>query len=144
MLWEAVKRAQARTMIYFWIALGSGIGGIARFGCTEVAAWLFGGAFPWGILFINAFGSFVIGFFFTYSGPDGRLLVSSTTRQFVMTGLCGGYTTFSSFSLDTLNLMRDGRVVAAGANVVLSLAACLLFVWVGHVLAAELNRTRRG
>lgn len=144
MLWEAVKRAQARTMIYFWIALGSGIGGIARFGCTEVAAWLFGRAFPWGILFINAFGSFVIGFFFTYSGPDGRLLMSSTTRQFVMTGLCGGYTTFSSFSLDTLNLMRDGQVVAAGSNVVLSLAACLLFVWVGHVLAAELNRTRRG
>jgi CrcB protein len=130
-------------MIYFWIALGSGIGGVARFACADFAAWLLGNTFPWGILLINALGSFVIGFFFTYTGPDGRLLVSSTTRQFVMTGLCGGYTTFSSFSLDTLNLLRDQRLLAAGANIVLSVAACLLFVWVGHVVAAELNKPRK-
>ena len=129
-------------MLYLWIALGSGLGGVARLACAEAAAWLFGGAFPWGILIINALGSFVIGFFFTYTGPDGRLLVSSTTRQFVMTGLCGGYTTFSAFSLDTLNLMRDGRLPAAGANIVLSLLACLLFVWAGHALAARLTRPR--
>jgi CrcB protein len=129
-------------MIYFWIALGSGIGGVARFACVEFAEWLWGHAFPWGILLANAFGSFVIGFFFTYTGPDGRLLVSSTTRQFVMTGVCGGYTTFSAFSLDTLNLLRDQQLLAAGANAVLSVAACLLLVWVGHAVAAELSRPR--
>ncbi len=130
-------------MLYVWIAVGSGIGGAARFWCSEMSAQLLGEAFPWGILLVNAAGSFIIGFFFTYTGPDGRLLVSSTTRQFVMTGLCGGYTTFSAFSLDTLHLMRDGRVLAAGANVVLSVALCLLFVWLGHALAARLNRLRR-
>jgi fluoride exporter len=130
-------------MLYLWIALGSGIGGVARFACAEAAAWLFGGAFPWGILIINALGSFVIGFFFTYTGPDGRLPVSPTTRQFVMAGLCGGYTTFSAFSLDTLDLMRDGRLLAAGANIVLSLLVCLLLVWAGHALAAKLARPRR-
>jgi CrcB protein len=130
-------------MIYFWIALGSGIGGVARFACSELAASLVGSIFPWGILCINAVGSFVIGFFFTYTGPDGRLLVSSTVRQFVTTGLCGGYTTFSAFSLDTLNLMREERLFAAGANVVLSVAACLVFAWAGHVVAAELNKLRK-
>jgi CrcB protein len=131
-------------MLYAWIALGSGIGGAGRFWCAEMSARLFGVAFPWGILFVNVVGSFVIGFLFTYSGPDGRRPVSATTRQFVMTGLCGGYTTFSAFSLDTLNLMRDGRLFAAGANVALSLALCLLFVWLGHALAATLDRLRRG
>jgi fluoride exporter len=131
-------------VLYAWIALGSGIGGATRFWCAETSARLLGEGFPWGILLVNVAGSLVIGFFFTYSGPDGRLLVSTTTRQFVMTGLCGGYTTFSAFSLDTLNLMRDGRPFAAGANVVLSLALCLLFVWLGHALAARLNRPARG
>jgi len=130
--------------LYAWIALGSGIGGAARFWCAEMSARLLGEGFPWGILLVNVAGSLVIGFFFTYSGPDGRLLVSTTTRHFVMTGLCGGYTTFSAFSLDTLNLMRDGRLLAAGANVVLSVALCLLFAWLGHALAARLNRPARG
>jgi CrcB protein len=130
--------------LYAWIAFGSGIGGAARFWCAEMSARLLGAGFPWGILLVNVAGSLVIGFFFTYSGPDGRLLVSTTTRQFVMTGLCGGYTTFSAFSLDTLNLMRDGRIFAAGANVVLSVALCLLFAWLGHALAARLNRPARG
>ena len=130
-------------MIYFWIALGSGIGGVARLACADLATWLLGPQFPWGILLINALGSFVIGFFFTFTGPDGRVLVSSTARQFVMTGLCGGYTTFSAFSLDTLNLMRADRLLAAGANVVLSLAACLASVWIGHIVAAELNKPRK-
>jgi CrcB protein len=131
-------------VLYVWIAVGSGIGGAARFWCAEMAVRLLGDGFPWGILLVNVAGSLVIGFFFTYSGPDGRLLVSTTTRQFVMTGLCGGYTTFSAFSLDTLNQMRDGRIFAAGANVVMSVALCLLFAWLGHALAARLNRPARG
>src|SRR5689334_13275411 len=95
-------RRRPGTMLYLWIALGSGLGGGARLWCAQMSARLFGDAFPWGILIINAVGSLVIGFYFTYTGPDGRLLVRPTTRQFVMTGLCGGYTTFSAFSLDTL------------------------------------------
>jgi CrcB protein len=132
-----------KLVLYMLIALGSGTGAVARAACGQVGIWLFGNAFPWGILIVNAVGSFIIGFFFTVTSPDGRWFASSTTRQFVMTGLCGGYTTFSSFSLDTLNLMRDGRLVAAGANVMLSLTACLLFVWIGHILAADLNRPHK-
>jgi CrcB protein len=126
-------------MMYFWIAVGSGLGGMARYWCSGVAARLIGETFPWGTLIVNVVGSFIIGFFFTLTGPDGRLLVGSTVRQFVMVGLCGGYTTFSSFSLQTLNLMQDGEFLYAGANIVLSVVVCLLAVWVGHVAAAALN-----
>jgi len=81
----------------------------------------------------------VIGFFATLTGPDGRLLVAPGARQFVLVGLCGGYTTFSSFSLQTLNLLRDGDMLRAGGNIVGSVALCLVAVWLGHVLAAALN-----
>ncbi len=118
---------------YVWIALGGALGSVARFGCSSLAARWFGETFPWGTLIINVVGSFVIGFFATMTGPDGRVLVAPDVRQFVMVGVCGGYTTFSSFSLQTLNLMRDGDMLRAGANVVGSVALCLVAVWLGHV-----------
>jgi len=90
---------------------------------------------------INILGSFVIGFFNTMTGPDGRLLVSTEARQFVMVGLCG-YTTFSSFSLQTLNLMRDGEWAPASVNIGLSVVLCMLAVWVGHIAAASFNQLR--
>jgi CrcB protein len=96
--------------------------------------------FPWGTLIVNVVGSFVIGLFFTLTGPDGRLLVSSTARQFVMVGLCGGYTTFSSFSLQTLTLLQDGEFFHAGANIVASVLLCMLAVWLGHIAAAHVNQ----
>jgi CrcB protein len=102
----------------------------------------FGETFPWGTIIVNIVGSFIIGFFATLSGPDGRLLVGTTTRQFVMIGLCGGYTTFSSFSLQTLNLVRDGEWFAAGANIALSVVLCLFAVWLGHIAAATLNQLK--
>jgi len=74
--------------------------------------------------------------------PDGRFIVSTEARQFVMTGFCGGYTTFSSFSLQTLNLVRDGEIGRAGANVVLSVLLCLLSVWLGHAVALSLNQLK--
>ena len=101
-----------------------------------------GETFPWGTIIINVIGSFIIGFFATLTGPDGRLLVGSTTRQFVMIGLCGGFTTFSSFSLQTLNLVRNGEALNAGANVILSVALSLIAVWLGYVAAAMLNQIR--
>lgn len=100
----------------------------------------FGESFPLGTLVVNVSGSFLIGFFATLTGADGRLLIGPTARNFFMAGICGGYTTFSSFSLQTLNLARDGEWLYAGLNAVLSFALCLLAVWLGHVLAQTCNR----
>ena len=127
---------------YVWIAIGSAIGGVARYWCSGVAARLIGETFPWGTLIVNVVGSFIIGFFATLTAPDGRVFASSTTRHFVMVGLCGGYTTFSSFSLQTLNLMNDGEWLQVGANISASVVLCLLAVWIGHVLAMSLNTMR--
>lgn len=101
-----------------------------------------GAAFPWGTILVNVSGSFVIGFVATLTGPDGRLLIGTTARQFVMVGLCGGYTTFSSFSLETFDLIRDGEWLRAGSNVVLSIVLCLIAVWIGHISASTLNRLK--
>lgn len=128
--------------LYFWIAVGSALGGMARYFCSGVAARLIGETFPWGTLLVNVVGSFIIGFFATLTGPDGRVFVGSTVRQFVMVGFCGGYTTFSSFSLQTLNLMNDGEWLQVGANIGGSVVLCLFAVWAGHVLAVSVNSMR--
>ena len=127
---------------YLWIAVGSALGGTGRYWISGLVARQFGETFPWGTIIINVTGSFVIGFFATLTGPDGRLLVGTTARQFVMIGLCGGYTTFSSFSLQTLNLARDGEWLAVGANITLSVVLCLFAVWLGHIAAAMLNQIK--
>jgi CrcB protein len=124
---------------YLWIALGGALGTVARYWFSGFVARIIGETFPWGTLLVNVSGSFIIGFFAALTGPDGRMFVGSTARQFVMVGLCGGYTTFSSFSLQTLNLMNDGEWLRAGGNIVLSVALCLIFVWLGQVLAMSLN-----
>jgi fluoride exporter len=126
-------------MTYLWIAIGSALGGIARFWCSGVAARTIGETFPWGTLIVNVVGSFIIGFFATLTGPDGRVFVSSTARQFVMIGFCGGYTTFSSFSIQTLNLVQEGEWLRASGNIVGSVVLCLIAVWAGYVAAAALN-----
>jgi CrcB protein len=113
---------------------------MARYWCSGVVAARWGDTFPWGTIAVNVIGSFIIGFVATLTGPDGRLLVPSVARQFVMVGLCGGYTTFSSFSLQTLSLIRDGDWLRAGANIGLSVVLCLLAVTAGHVAAALLNQ----
>jgi CrcB protein len=128
--------------IYLAVAAGGALGTAVRYFVSGIVANAFGQTFPWGTLIINVTGSFVIGFFAVLTGPDGRLLVSGTTRQFVMVGLCGGYTTFSSFSFQTLNLINDGEWLAAGGNVAGSVILCLLFVWLGAVAATALNQLR--
>ena len=127
-------------MVYVWIMLGSALGGGARYWCSGFAARHFGATFPWGTILVNVVGSLIVGFFATLTGPDGRVFVSTEARQFVMVGLCGGYTTFSTFSLQTLNLVRDGQLAWAAANVALSLILCLLSVWLGHAAATSLNQ----
>ena len=127
---------------YLWVALGGALGSMARFGCSSLIANAFGQTFPFGTLVINVVGSLVIGCFAALTGPDGRLLVGGDTRQFVMVGLCGGYTTFSSFSLQTLTLAQDGEYVRAGLNVVGSVVLCLIAVWLGYVAGAAMNAVR--
>ena len=129
-------------MIYIWVAIGGALGTVARFWCSGVAARLIGETFPWGTLIVNIIGSFIIGFAATALGPDGRMIAGSTVRQFILVGFCGGYTTFSSFSLQTLNLLNDGEWLYAVSNVGLSVALCFIAVWAGHVFAMNLNAMR--
>jgi fluoride exporter len=123
---------------YIWVAIGGAMGTAGRYWLSGVVARSIGETFPWARL-INVTGSFVIGFFAALTGPDGRLFVGSTARQFVMTGICGGYTTFSSFSLQTLNLMNNGEWFRAGANIGLSCMLCMIAVWAGASLAGAIN-----
>ena len=127
-------------MAYVWIGLGSALGGMGRYWCSGFVARNFGEVFPWGTIFVNVSGSFLIGFLATWLAGDGRLLVAPDARAFLMIGLCGGYTTFSSFSLETLNLIRDGEWSWAAGNILLSVVLCLFAVWLGHVGASVLNR----
>ena len=124
---------------YLWIAIGSALGGVARHWCTDVSVRLFGATFPFGTLFINVLGSFIIGLFFALTATDGRVAVSNDIKAFVMVGVCGGYTTFSAFSLQTLALMQAGDWTRAGAYIVASVVLCLLAVWLGYLLAGTLN-----
>jgi CrcB protein len=126
---------------YLWIAIGGALGSIARFWFSGFIAQRFGETFPLGTILVNVTGSFAIGFFATLTSPDGRVMVSPSFRQFFMIGICGGYTTFSSFSLQTLNLANDGEWLFAGLNVVSSVVLCLAAVWLGHVAATALSRT---
>jgi fluoride exporter len=127
---------------YFWVAVGGALGTMARYWCSGFIARLAGETFPWGTLGINVLGSFVIGFFYALTGPDGRVFVSTTARQFVMVGICGGYTTFSSFSLQTLSLVNDGEWLPAASNIFLSVVLCLFAVSIGYSLAGAINSTK--
>jgi CrcB protein len=126
--------------VYLWIAAGGALGSVARFGAGEGIARLAGAQFPWGTLAVNVAGSFLIGFFATATSPGGRWPVGSEGRHFFMTGVLGGFTTFSSFSLQTLGLMREGEWLRAGGNVAGSVVLCLLAVWLGHLAATALVR----
>jgi CrcB protein len=122
-----------------WIFIGGGLGTLARWGASGLVARQWGETFPLGTLVINVTGSFLIGLFAGLTGPDGRWMARAAFRQFFMLGICGGYTTFSSFSLQTLNLAEQGEWFKAGANVVLSVVLCLAGVWLGHILALQIN-----
>lgn len=124
---------------YFWIGLGSGLGGIARYWLSGIIAQRYGEIFPAGTLVVNVTGSFLIGFLAALTDTEGRFLVSPYARQFFLVGLFGGYTTFSSFSLQTLNLARDGEWWYAGVNITLSVILCLGAVWLGTVAGKFLN-----
>ena len=127
---------------YVCVAAGSVAGGVARYLLALTLAM--GPGFPWGTFFVNVTGSFIIGFYATLSGSDGRVAASVQQRLFVMTGFCGGYTTFSAFSLETLMLFRAGMAHTALIHIVVSLFGWLLAVWLGHLLAIRFNRSKKG
>jgi CrcB protein len=120
---------------YIVVMLGGALGTGARFWASGIVARRVGEFFPVGTLVVNVTGSFVIGFFAAFTDPEGPFLVSPRFRQFFMIGVCGGYTTFSSFSLQTLDLIRDGDWLKASLNTLLSFACCLAAEWLGRVLA---------
>jgi CrcB protein len=129
-------------LAYLLVALGGALGSVARFWVSGIVAEKAGYTFPFGTLVANVSGSFLIGVFAALTGPDGRWLASPGTREFLMIGLCGGYTTFSSFSIQTLDLARDGEWLWAAGNIVLSVILCLAAVWLGHFAASSFNQMK--
>lgn len=120
------------------VMAGGAVGTLARY-LVSVLALPVSRDLPVGTIVINVTGSFLIGLFGTLTLATGRYPVSETWRLFVMIGICGGYTTFSSFSLQTLDLLRAGAMGRAAVNVVASVVLCVLAVWAGHLVAGSLN-----
>jgi len=120
---------------YIVVMLGGALGTGARFWASGLIAERAGEFFPLGTLIVNITGSFAIGFLAAFADPEGRFLLSPRFREFFLVGVCGGYTTFSSFSLQTLDLIRDGDWFKACLNTLLSFACCLAAVWLGRILA---------
>jgi fluoride exporter len=131
-------------LVYIWVAVGGALGSVLRFMLSGLVGRFAGEAMPWGTLAVNVIGSFVIGWFAAATTSGGRVFAAPEFRTFVMVGLCGGFTTFSSFSLQTLALFDDGRPLHASANIVASVALCLASVWLGTAFAhlPDLGRTR--
>jgi CrcB protein len=129
---------------YLWVAMGGALGSVARYGLNDLVSSRFGGTFPWGTMTVNVIGCFIIGVLAACTLPEGRMSseIRGFTTQFLMIGVCGGFTTFSSFSLQTLNLIRDREWLYAGGNILLSVVLCLIATWLGYLIGAALNVTR--
>jgi len=122
------------------IALGAAAGGVMRYACSGAMARIAGDTFPWGTLAVNILGSAALGFFAMLTAPEGRLLVPVSTRLMVTVGICGGFTTFSTFSMETMALALDRQYLKAGLNVGGTVIVCLAGVWCGYALASALNQ----
>jgi len=130
-------------MSYLWVGLGGAVGSMLRYWLGGlISATKMGAFFPLGTLVINITGSFVIGILAAMTSAEGRFNPHwrSLVVQLLMYGLCGGYTTFSSFSLQTLNLARDGEWLYAGLNIILSVILCLAGVWLGFAFGDMVNK----
>jgi fluoride exporter len=131
-------------MIYLWVFLGSALGGVMRHWVTGAVARRIGETFPWGTIIVNISGSFLIALFGTLTVPQGSFPVSPGLRTFVMVGFFGGYTTVSSFALQTLNLARDRECRLAAANILTSIVLCLAGAWLGFVVGVVTNHAGSG
>lgn len=128
-------------LAYLWVALGGALGSVSRFWLSGFVAARFGETFPLGTLVVNVTGSFLIGLIGALASSEGRMDSQSRVfaTQFLMYGICGGYTTFSSFSRDTLNLLHDREWLYAGGNILLSVILCMIAVWLGFMLGSLFN-----
>jgi len=120
--------------------LGGALGSAARLGLASLLAMRYGDAFPIGTLVVNVLGCFVIGLYGGLTGPQGALAASPLSRQFVMIGILGGFTTFSSFGLQTYDLVTNGQYFRGSLYVVLSVFVCLAAVWLGMGIASAINQ----
>jgi fluoride exporter len=128
-------------LAYLWVAIGGAIGSMARYGIGNLILEKSRSVFPLHTLFINVTGSFVIGILGALTISEGKMTPRSQVlaTQLLMTGVCGGYTTFSSFSLQTLNLLRGGDWFYAAGNILLSVILCMIAVWLGFMLGSTFN-----
>lgn len=116
-------------MIWWYVALGSAVGGVARFALASLVQQRVGPNFPFGTLVVNISGSFVLGLVLRYA--LGTQAITPEVRALITTGFCGGYTTFSTFTYDTMLLLEDGQTSRAGLYVLLSVALSLAGAWLG-------------
>jgi CrcB protein len=131
---------------YLVVGLGGALGSMLRFGIgtfIDSSVTKSGQIFPWGTIFANITGCFVIGLVATVSAPGtGRYMISPLLLRFITIGMLGGYTTFSSFTLQTLNLWNANQRGGAAVNVLISVVLCLLGVWLGAAVADSINKLR--
>lgn len=126
-----------------WVASGSALGSMARWSVAQLFDGAASGAFPWSTVCINVLGSVLIGLYAALTGVDGRLVVSAAQRHFVMTGVCGGFTTFSLFTAEVLASAAHGDYLLAGSIILVSVPAWLSGAWLGYAAGAGWNRLPR-
>jgi len=117
---------------YLLVGVGGALGSVARAGMTDLVARWMGNQFPFGTVVVNVMGAILMGLLAGYGETEpGRLIFSPGARTFLMIGVLGGYTTFSSFSLQTFLLMEQGNWIGAFLNVFLSVLLCVGGIWLG-------------
>jgi fluoride exporter len=131
-----------QTRLFVAVGLGASLGSVARALTSIAMLHALGPGFPWGTLTVNVLGSFLIGVYATLTAPDGRIMVGPAMRQFFLSGFCGGFTTFSIFSLETLVLAEQGRFALAGLNAGGSMLLALAAVWAGNSIGERANRLK--
>jgi len=129
-------------MIWWYVAVGSAVGGVARFALASVVQQRVGPNFPVGTLIVNITGSFLLGLLLRYALASDA--ISPEVRALLTTGFCGGYTTFSTFTYDTMILLEEGGHARAGLYVLLSVVLSLVGAWLGIMAAAALVAARSG
>lgn len=118
---------------YMVVFLGAGLGGIIRYWGSDLIHKIFPSSFPYGTLFVNVLGSFLLGIFMYYF--DSNDLIDVRTRIFLTTGICGGLTTFSTFSFETINLLKEREFLFAGLNIISNVLITLLVLFVAYKLS---------